>query len=871
MFKKAISFLLITNLLLPGLVQANPYLMTHERLVHLTEEQKEQLIIKTMELMVEMEEAYEKDVALNGYDEEVHQKYSSKMDRLFGFFMSSAHAQTHVKQKGEGKAWDKYANNFTNSLQKANGDQCFFGGWISKVKIMDKDKYEAEKKAKLEKAKEDEKKEQELAQKSDEVNPNSPEEAVPTSDAELATVEVDAKPVKSKPGKAQVIFCQHPSQLSKNSPERMAYEEHTGACNSGNSSKPQISCNPAIFGFKKDDKKSLFCVDSSNTSATQNTSHLCMKKSLGIAPEDKFGSDTDTPAQRKKALMTALTDEKNKKYVNSLYEYVMKSCICGGDTKHTKSDKKLNQEYLAKIKPHRTCYGMMEMLGDTLEACAPPTSTIDLTIFKQLKKHASDPSIHTKSPGAAQLIDSHYATFLQSIKTSPAYRQICNNDFDYACTPKCTEVVSKNAKLDDKRVYSCDAMMVATVKPGKPEKAPKKIQAKEGETVSVTFKGKPVACTIPAGPEKVKEPTYACGDIVLDSDCPETQATDGKAAATPTAAPEAAKNIACNAKLYDSNKVVQGAETKSMEPLAKAQAKGVPGTSVDTTFEINKKKIIVSCKLPDAALPPSTCKAITLSGEDGKITATAVLELQPGDSGSEYDFSGNPTSRDNVAGTSTYQYKKEEGLTVSAKVYIKRKDKIIPIECPTVKKDPIAPKEPKLTVTAGLETATKQIAEGKVDGDFEDWTMVWFAKGPGAPKMEVEKAEKKPATEGVHPDSTPEPKKEEAPKDGKVPDPAAAKAPAAAASKNFMTSFPAQEETETTQDRAEDDYKICGRLEKAGKKLRESCIVVPAKVVKVEPVPVVKKEKPHFAPIPVPQQGPPPPPRNSSFGVRGTN
>ncbi len=241
----------------------NPYDMDHERFMSLGEKDKDILIVRRMEIMVELESKYAREVKVSGYSFERFQKYVQILNKLQSLIISEAMAaETEVGP-------------FTKLIDKPS--HCIYGGWASQI----------------------------------------------------VTV--------SKSGSV----CVHPSK-AKDKDIVEAYKAVKSDC----VAPDQISCNPMVFGFKKSANKTPFCVDTAGNKA-HNASYECMRSALKVDAKDQ-----DPKEVRLNAMKDAMA--KNPVGFNDVQKYIFKTCACGGGN--------MNESYKAYIRPHRTCYGMMNSL-----------------------------------------------------------------------------------------------------------------------------------------------------------------------------------------------------------------------------------------------------------------------------------------------------------------------------------------------------------------------------------------------------------------------------------------------------------------------------------------------------------------------------
>ena len=287
------------------LAHASGEILTYEKFVHLSDAQKDQVIIKTMEMMAEMESQYSKGPGPR-----------TSFIKLQNFFMNDAYAAPL-------KTWKDYAREYTTLLKKPNSLQCVYAGWVSQV-------------------------------------------------------------IKGD--------CVQPSTLPHSAPE---YKTYIGA--GGVTGTATISCNPVIFGFKQEKAGSLFSVPAGKSRGNaHNSSFNCMKKALE-------SSEGDIPADRLEFLRKQLSQ--NPAIVNDVYKFLNQACLC------PEAVPGLNSKYHEYMVPHRTCYGLMNMIAETVLCEAPNKSEImDVTFFKELKNF----SVATDVNGDA--FDSHYAKFLKDLR-----------------------------------------------------------------------------------------------------------------------------------------------------------------------------------------------------------------------------------------------------------------------------------------------------------------------------------------------------------------------------------------------------------------------------------------------------------------------
>ena len=250
--------------------------MDHDRFVHLSEQDKRAVIISTMELMVELESKYKKEVKSSGFNQEKYDKFVQVILKLQKFVMSSAVAATGDKSLPE------LAGDFSKLLANLKTDGCVYGGYVSKMA---------------------------------------------TSNG--------------------VKYCRHPSTMKDNVPAeaaiKKAYLSNGGSCKGPN----KISCNPVVFGYDSIAGTTPFCVDTGylKTGKAHNVSYDCMRKAL---------EETSDKEARLKVLTDAMSVAGNKEAFNKVHGFIFQTCACGKTS--------IDQNFAQYIKPHRTCFGMMNTL-----------------------------------------------------------------------------------------------------------------------------------------------------------------------------------------------------------------------------------------------------------------------------------------------------------------------------------------------------------------------------------------------------------------------------------------------------------------------------------------------------------------------------
>lgn len=402
----------------------NPYVMTHERFVHLSSEDKEQVIIKTMEMIVEMEGKYRKAVVHNQPNKELYEQYMVLVQKLQNLLISEAYAGD-VDEK-----FIKRAQQFNSLLTLLKTEACIYAGYVSKL-----------------------------------VNGRC------TSPSLLV----------GKPG-------------SKEAKIKAAYLDtaNANANKSGKCAGPaKISCNPVIFGFKQVGKSVPFCVNTSPSEA-HNAAYECMKVALSDNKEDAL---TDSKAKRLDNLKDALSDSTAAGEFNKVHGFIFKTCMCG--------DTGLNPAYTKYMKPHRTCFGMLNTLSsiDSKE-CSPLKSQTSLDAFGDEWKNYYGASSFEKQDATREV---GFDTVYKDILSKPEMQRLCspnpdggdeNEDEDETegieCTPDC-----QKETVDGKEVVYCTVTTITSkkkvdgkiVKSEVKEFKEVKVLLEQGKT-EVTYEGK---------------------------------------------------------------------------------------------------------------------------------------------------------------------------------------------------------------------------------------------------------------------------------------------------------------------------------------------------------------------------------------------
>lgn len=346
-------------------VSARPNILSHGQFVHLSDSQKNDYVIKLMELAVELESKYQHDVKVSGYNFERYLHYSKLMREISSFFIDSALAASNSSV-----SWETHAKNFASILTSGGDQKCIYAGWPSQVRVAS---------------------------------------------------------VPSKEGVTRREICIHPKFLAKGAPEREAYQDSDN-CGGG---RDTITCNPAIFGYKNASEQSVFCVKA-GINDSENSSLSCMQVALNP------GEGADTKDARLQFLREKLI--KDPKVFDSVQKFVAKTCVC------LDSESSINKNYLSKIRPHRTCYGLMEMTANTI-ICETPGLPKDASIFQNILNFTSEKNI---SPAVSpEDVDLFYQSYLKTLESTDDYKKLCGGIVAPVATPKAATTTAQDKAKEE--------------------------------------------------------------------------------------------------------------------------------------------------------------------------------------------------------------------------------------------------------------------------------------------------------------------------------------------------------------------------------------------------------------------------------------
>ncbi|MFL5784547.1 MAG: hypothetical protein ACJ76H_08070, partial [Bacteriovoracaceae bacterium] len=173
--------------------------------------------------------------------------------------------------------------------------------------------------------------------------------------------------------------------------------------------REQITCNPAVFGFKKLSDHSLFCVPAGRTNnAADNTSRECMKKALGNS------ADADSPEVRIQNMVDGIG--RNPKDANKVFDFLIQTCACNKNDKGIISD-----HYMKYMRPHRTCASILRMMATVMPQCPAERSPMDSTQLSLLQniKESTEATINNDD------FENGYKGFIDGILSRDDAKAVC--------------------------------------------------------------------------------------------------------------------------------------------------------------------------------------------------------------------------------------------------------------------------------------------------------------------------------------------------------------------------------------------------------------------------------------------------------------
>jgi hypothetical protein len=110
---------------------AQPFILTHEKFMLMTNQQQNEVLIKMMETIVELEQNHLNKNRSVTYHQEKLQKLKNLYIKIQSLIISEAHAQI------DENTFIAFADEFNKALsEKDSNDKCIYAGWVSRMKPM---------------------------------------------------------------------------------------------------------------------------------------------------------------------------------------------------------------------------------------------------------------------------------------------------------------------------------------------------------------------------------------------------------------------------------------------------------------------------------------------------------------------------------------------------------------------------------------------------------------------------------------------------------------------------------------------------------------------------------------------------------------
>ena len=206
--------------------------LSYEDFVHLSEKDQDKFVIKTMELIVRLENSHRNDPRTMHFTEEEEKKFTLFLKQLKGtLFIDEAHA--FPGNYLADREWDRAAKDFTELITKdSNKKKCVYAGWISKA----------------------------------------------IGEGNNVTC--------AHPG-----YLMGDKSQRDNTPEGRAYIAPKNGSDCDQGGKKKIQCSPVIFGYKSIKDRTPFCVSAEDMA--RNSSFDCMQAALDLDTNNKGDSKED--------------------------------------------------------------------------------------------------------------------------------------------------------------------------------------------------------------------------------------------------------------------------------------------------------------------------------------------------------------------------------------------------------------------------------------------------------------------------------------------------------------------------------------------------------------------------------------------------
>ena len=391
-------------------------------------------------------------------------------------------------------------------------------------------------------------------------------------------------------GSVRKNICIHPNFIggAVRPQESRAYLD-AGDCRG---SRDKITCNPAIFGYKNKAQKSVFCVPA-GVKDSENSSLACMREALNESP----ANGVDSAAVRLDYLKENLTGPEGARVYDELHNFLYKTCICEGNTN------KIHRDYLTYMRPHRTCYGLMQMIASTAIECKPANEAINTSIFEQLNQFTNDNTLKSRSSDP-ESVDGLYQTYLTGARGTPTYAELCGGG---------PAIVTREDTPDDGGGQASGGSQGGTPNgedtPAKKEyecKATCEAKTEEPVVASTTSRSGDRGSRGPGSRRPPPPGAPAEGEESQDEETP-----------TP-----AASAFTCTPKFFEKGTTTEATPSvKSI--LSTPTSKENASMSVKATFAGEEKEYACAVEFPDAGEDQTTPPGISIKVSLGSKSATA--------------------------------------------------------------------------------------------------------------------------------------------------------------------------------------------------------------------------------------------------------
>ncbi|GEM_PF-4454357 len=284
-------------------------------------------------------------------------------------------------------------------------------------------------------------------------------------------------------------FCNHPSNVKDlNSKKKVVNPtgyKSLASCPTGPNNKQKIICNPVIYGFESGEKP--LCADASPV--MHNSSLQCMIMSTtGAGAEERLKKIAKNLANNQALFQEAI-------------ELMFFSCACPADMGRNK----VNKGYRSYMRPHRTCYGLLNQIRSVLAVndCKAiedePSFSILVDFLNKIQTSDAELSSNAeavnKKTGTgkeiAEPFDTEYGKVIDKIYNEDKDTQAFCKSYDEGTPVKPVTPVVIDPPKDDPAKDNNSCKIICAKKEVKPEVK----DEKGGEETEGTDKKDPVVTT----------------------------------------------------------------------------------------------------------------------------------------------------------------------------------------------------------------------------------------------------------------------------------------------------------------------------------------------------------------------------------------